>query len=134
MIEQALTGLLSPSTSAGSRGTTSKRPSTRVATKPIDAETLPNRPEFLTSNRANLAENEAVVDRALELAANGDVAGLRSLRLTPSPKLQAWHADLVAEVERRVASSASVTPPTKSSYWVVPGKLLAGAYPASQCR
>lgn len=131
MIEQALTGLLSPSSSAGSRGVTPKRPATQVAVRPIDIETLPSRPEFLTSNRKNKAQNDAVVEHALGLAANGDLAGLRSLRLTSSPKLQAWHGDLVTEVERRVAASPPVTPPTKSSYWVLPGKLLAGAYPGA---
>jgi ADP-ribosylglycohydrolase/protein-tyrosine phosphatase len=129
MIEQALAGLLSPAASTSSRDTKSKVPTTQAPLKPIDSKALPCRPEFLTSNQKNKAENEAVVDRALDLAANSDLAGLRSLNLTTSPKLQAWHGDLVAAVERRVASSASLAPPTKSSYWVVPGKLLAGAYP-----
>ena len=131
MIEQALARLLSSSSSAGSHGTTSNPPPAQGAVSPIDIETLPSRPEFLTSNRANRVQNDTVVDRALELAANRDVAGLRSLRLTPSAKLRAWHGDPVAEVERRVAGSPPVTPPTKSSYWVVPGKLLGGAYPGA---
>lgn len=131
MIEQALTRLLSPPSSTSSLGTTSTPPTLHVSARPVDIEPLPSRPEFLTSNQKNKAENEAVVDRALELAASGDVVGLRSLRLPPSPKLQAWHSDLVAEVERRVSSSGFAAPPTKSSYWVVPGKLLAGAYPGA---
>ncbi|MFT7542793.1 MAG: putative protein tyrosine phosphatase [Gammaproteobacteria bacterium] len=114
-----------------SHDTRSKTPTTQAAAKLIDTKALPCRPEFLTSNQKTKAENEAVVDRALELAANGDLAGLQSLKLTPSPKLQAWHGDLVAVIEQRVESSASIAPPTKSSYWVVPEKLLAGAYPGA---
>lgn len=131
MIEQALAGLLSPASSGSLHDTTSKTPTTQVAAKPIDIKALPSRPEFLTSNKKNKAENEALVDRAFELAAKGDLAGLRSQKLTPSQKLQAWHGDLVTAVERQAASPTSIAPPTKSSYWVVPGKLLAGAYPGA---
>lgn len=134
MIEEALAGLLSKSAKSPpdrleGGPTTQSVPKQSRAT--INVETLPQRPSFLTANAGHRAENEALVEQALELAACGNVAGLRSLQLTPSPKLRTWHAELVSEVDRQLSAVPRIKSPTASSYWVVPGRFLAGAYPGA---
>jgi len=134
MIEEALNGLLSnPANDPPARLEAGATKQT-VAKQPrstINVETLPERPSFLTSNARHKAENEALVEQALELAARGNIAGLRALKLPPSPKLKTWHAKLVCEVDRQLAAVPRVELPTTSSYWVVPGRFLAGAYPGA---
>ena len=86
--------------------------------------------------------NQQAVAEAIELAQAADLRGLESMKLPPSPKLQEWHGRLVQELSRQLNAAAKepmggeyrlapseVQPPTSSSYWVVPGCLLAGAYP-----
>lgn len=134
MIEKALAGLLGdPADVPSGQQPEGAAKSSLVIPSPaaIDVEKLPDRPNFLTSNAANKAENEALVDQVLELATCGDIGGLRAMRLPPSPKLKAWHAKLVGEIERQLSATPSNQPPTASSYWVIPGRLLAGAYPGA---
>src|SRR5690606_22165485 len=78
MIEEALAGLISTSSPVSPATMSPIHPESRpakLAPRPIRIDMLPARPEFLTSNRRNKTENEAVVDRAWKLAATGDLAG-----------------------------------------------------------
>lgn len=134
MIDEALAGLLSTPFHrplAEPAGTPAKGIQTQTTVVKIDIERLPRRPSFLTGNAAQKAENEVLVAQAWKLAIGGDLAGLRALKLTPSPKLQVWHAELVGEVVRQMSGPTGSAPPTASSYWVVPGRFLAGAYPGA---
>jgi ADP-ribosyl-[dinitrogen reductase] hydrolase len=118
---------------------TSPRPETPP---PIHSERFPPKPEFLTSNKAHRKVNEKAVEEALGFALKADLQGLTAMELPPSPKLKSWHGELVAELARQLETrpmqtaagtyqlaDAGTKPPTKSSYWVVPKLLLAGAYP-----
>ncbi len=108
----------------------------------IDPERFPAKPGFATSNKAHRKVNDQAVSNALELAAKADLRGLEAMELPPSPKLKAWHGLLVRELTSQLCAppkepgcgthqlaQSDAKPPTSSSYWVVSGHFLAGAYP-----
>lgn len=64
----------------------------------IDPSAFPAKPSFTSSNKANVAANDAAATQALGLAKNGDITGLKSMDLPPSPKLKAWHDSLVSQL------------------------------------
>ena len=80
------------------------------------------------------AENLAAIDKLDKLALAKDLEGLRGFR-SPSGWIEKNYRDvIVAELEDRVRQKAKsmkevATPQFTCSYWVVPGKLLAGCYP-----
>ena len=158
MIEKALAGLLTsvPTPSglkepAKSRSVDAKRgkkaPSAAESAglqseTRIHPERFPPKPVFLTSNKARRKANEQAVEEALDLAQKADLQGLTAMKLQPSPKLKLWHVQLAAELAKQLEphpqhtdagsyqlADALTKPPIKSSYWVVPGLLLAGEYP-----
>jgi len=130
MIEKGLAGLLS---SAGAPlPKAAARTGSKAATSGINPELLPSTPDFSTSRPAHQKENAAAVRQALEIAQTGDVGVLKAMALPSSPKLEKWHEELVREVELQLSTPPGQTPPTRSSYWVEPGRLLAGAYPGAQ--
>ncbi len=158
MIERALAGLLTCVPTPGGLKESAKSPSvgTKRGKKapsagkstgpqpetPIHPERFPPKPVFLTSNKAHRKANEQAVEKALDFALKADLQGLTAMKLPPSPKVKAWHGQLAAELASQLEphpkhtaagsyqlAGAGAKPPIKSSYWVVPGLLLAGEYP-----
>lgn len=76
----------------------------------IDVSEFPEKPEFITSNMANKASNEKKIDEIISVAASGDLGALQSIKLTPSPKVQAFHNEVVANV------SSQLNPPPEPKY------------------
>ena len=130
MIDKALSSLLRPARPDAPKANASTSPTPRPAK--IRPELIPTPPDFSTSGPSHRKENEAAVRRALAIAQTGDIHALKAMPLPASPKLAKWHAELVHEVELQAATPPQLTPPTRSSYWVEPRRLLAGAYPGSE--
>ena len=74
------------------------KPSGKLAPPKVDPSKFPEKPKFIQSNKAQVALNEAVVSKALEHANKGDLFALQNMTLTPSPKLKAWHSELVSHI------------------------------------
>lgn len=75
-----------------------------VAPPKVDPSQFPATPSF------QLSANQAHVAKALEHATKGDLESLKAMALTPSPKLQQWHNELVGNV----ISQLNPPPPPKS--------------------
>jgi len=86
-----------PGTKAGALPTLTSK----VIKGVIKPELFPAAPEFVSSNAANVEANNAIVTKALSLAAAGDIEGLdaQSATLPPSNKLKTWHASLLSTVK-----------------------------------
>lgn len=78
------------------------KPKASAPVPTIDKSLFPDAPIFETSNAANKAANDQAVSMALKLAAKGDLEGLKALDITPSPKVQSFHAELVANVYKQL--------------------------------
>jgi hypothetical protein len=83
----------------------------------IDTSKLPKDPHFVSSQAANVAQNKAVVNELKQLAAKGDLNGLKNKEIPPSPKLQKYKQDLIKAVQAQLNSPtpkpAAQEPPTK---------------------
>lgn len=88
---------------------TAPLPKTKSTAPKIDAASLPKAPKFLDKNYA--AGNEAICNEILNKAKNGDVAGLKSMKLPPSQKVKEFHS----KVLNNVASQLAPPPPKISS-------------------
>jgi hypothetical protein len=60
------------------------------------ARPLPPDPTFISSDKNNVAANEAAVAAIKALAAKGDTEAVKNYPLTPSPKLKEWHKQVLA--------------------------------------
>lgn len=74
-------------------------PPPKIVIKPED---FPPKPTFASSNKANVAQNEAAVADALKIAATGDIEKLKAMELPPSANLKGWHEGLVATLHEQL--------------------------------
>jgi len=79
-----------------------------LTTLKIDPSKFLKPPIFSSKDFAKVAENQATVAKAWDMAAAGDLAGLQSLQ-SASPKVQAWKAQLTSTV----ADQLNPSPPQK---------------------
>jgi len=75
----------------------------------IDTSLFPEEPVFVSKDQAHIAQNKAAVKTALKYAKAGDVDALKGMELPPSPKLKAFHEDLVMSLSSQLHPS----PPAK---------------------
>jgi hypothetical protein len=73
-----------------------------IQTIKINEQLFPAKPEFVSSNQANVQTNSKLADEALGYAKAGDIDSLKAMTLTPSPKLQGFHAELVSNLSEQL--------------------------------
>lgn len=97
-----------------------------AAAKPKPAAlVLPPRPHFISSNKANVAQNEKAVAELIDLAQKGDAAGLAAHPGTGSPKV----ADFKKKLQAALAKAGANATPTAP---VAPPKPATPAPPAAK--
>lgn len=72
----------------------------------------PKKPKFVSSNAANVAQNEALVAQLTALAQQGDAAGIQAMALPPSPKLTGYRDQLLAFLNKPHAGTPPSAPGT----------------------
>lgn len=83
----------------------------------ICPERFPSRPIFQTGNRAHKLMNEQAVDLALDFAGRGALRSLAAMELPQSPKLRAWHYELIREVAKQLETTFSPDIGKDVVYW-----------------
>lgn len=82
-------------------------PSTPFVTSPVPASApqislsnFPAPPNFVSTIAAHVQQNTQLVTQIQSLTQQGDLVGLKAMTLPPSPKLQSWHASMVAQLAK----------------------------------
>lgn len=84
---------------------------TKTAVVPkVNPALFPSKPQFVSSNQAQVKENQAIVDVIHELANKGDLSALQYVKLTGSPKLQQYHAEMVAALSEQLVPPPAAVP------------------------
>lgn len=101
---------------------------------------LPAKPDFMSSNKLQVAQNETEVESIEELAGMGDLDSLKALPPSPSPKVEKWKSQVVAALNNKqfppappvaldvpylkaVEKAAKPATLKKMGYWTVVGSI-----------